>query len=192
MPRFIVVICAGIVATGLLVGFARVMEAAAPRSVPQAPLLALTETVEVRPTETPPPTTPPGTPPPTTPPGTPPPTTPPGTPPPTTPPGTPPPTVPPGTPPPQHQDGPAGDAAAGDAAGDAATDGPAGDAATGNASAGAAAADGYTGFCRYANTDADRACSCHASRHRCICCRWSAADACTDSAACDCWRIAGS
>jgi len=100
MPRFIVVICAGIVATGLLVGFARVMEAAAPRSVPQAPLLALTETVEVRPTDTPPPTVPPGTPPPTTPPGTPPPTTPPGTPPPTTPPGTPPPETPPETPPP--------------------------------------------------------------------------------------------
>jgi len=100
MPRFIVVICAGIVATGLLVGFARVMEAAAPRSVPQAPLLALTETVEVRPTDTPPPTVPPGTPPPTVPPGTPPPTVPPGTPPPTVPPGTPPPTVPPGTPPP--------------------------------------------------------------------------------------------
>jgi hypothetical protein len=100
MPRLIVVICAGIVATGLLAGFTRVMEAARPRSVPQAPLLALTETVEVRPTDTPPPTTPPGTPPPTTPPGTPPPTTPPGTPPPTTPPGTPPPTTPPGTPPP--------------------------------------------------------------------------------------------
>ena len=100
MPRLIVVICAGIVATGLLVGFARAMEAAAPRSAPQAPLLALTETVEVRPTDTPPPPPPPGTPPPTTPPGTPPPTTPPGTPPPTTPPGTPPPTTPPGTPPP--------------------------------------------------------------------------------------------
>ena len=85
MPRLIVVICAGIVATGLLAGFTRVMEAARPRSVPQAPLLALTETVEVRPTDTPPPTTPPGTPPPTTPPGTPPPGTP-GTPPPGTPP----------------------------------------------------------------------------------------------------------
>jgi hypothetical protein len=100
MPRLIVVICAGIVATGLLVGFARAMEAAAPRSAPQAPLLALTETVEVRPTETPPPTTPPETPPPTTPPETPPPTTPPETPPPTTPPETPPPTTPPETPPP--------------------------------------------------------------------------------------------
>ncbi len=76
MPRLIVVICAGIVATGLLAGFTRVMEAARPRSVPQAPLLALTETVEVRPTDTPPPTTPPGTPPPTTPPETPPPGTP--------------------------------------------------------------------------------------------------------------------
>ncbi|WP_448541574.1 hypothetical protein [Roseiflexus sp.] len=85
MPRLIVVICAGIVATGLLAGFTRVMEAARPRSVPQAPLLALTETVEVRPTDTPPPTTPPGTPPPTTPPETPPPTTPPETPPPGTP-----------------------------------------------------------------------------------------------------------
>jgi len=85
MPRLIVVICAGIVATGLLVGFARAMDAAAPRSAPQAPLLALTETVEVRPTETPPPTTPPETPPPTTPPETPPPTTPPTTPPPGTP-----------------------------------------------------------------------------------------------------------
>jgi hypothetical protein len=101
MPRLIVVICAGIVATGLLAGFTRVMETARPRSVPQAPLLALTETVEVRPTDTPPPTTPPGTPPPTTPPETPPPTTPPETPPPTTPPGTPPPTTPPGTPPPE-------------------------------------------------------------------------------------------
>jgi outer membrane biosynthesis protein TonB len=100
MPRLIVVICAGIVATGLLVGFARAMDAAAPRSAPQAPLLALTETVEVRPTETPPPTTPPETPPPTTPPETPPPTTPPETPPPTTPPETPPPTTPPETPPP--------------------------------------------------------------------------------------------
>lgn len=76
MPRLIVVICAGIVATGLLAGFTRVMETARPRSVPQAPLLALTETVEVRPTDTLPPTTPPGTPPPGTP-GTPPPGTPP-------------------------------------------------------------------------------------------------------------------
>ncbi len=54
MPRLIVVICAGIVATGLLAGFTSVMEAARLRSVPQAPLLALTETVEVRPTDTPP------------------------------------------------------------------------------------------------------------------------------------------
>jgi len=100
MPRLIVVICAGIVATGLLAGFTRVMEAARPRSVPQAPLLALTETVEVRPTDTPPPTTPPGTPPPTTPPETPPPTVPPETPPPETPPETPPPETPPETPPP--------------------------------------------------------------------------------------------
>ncbi|MBO9335667.1 MAG: hypothetical protein J7455_13295 [Roseiflexus sp.] len=69
MPRLIVVICAGIVATGLLAGFTSVMEAARLRSVPQAPLLALTETVEVRPTDTPPPT-PPGTPLPETPPPT--------------------------------------------------------------------------------------------------------------------------
>ncbi len=93
MPRFAITICASIVAAGLLAGFAQVMEAAAPRTVPQAPLLALTETVEARPTETPIPTnTPPPTTPPTTPPETPPPTTPPETPPPTTPPETPPPT----------------------------------------------------------------------------------------------------
>ncbi|MGQ9895179.1 MAG: hypothetical protein ACUVSY_15385, partial [Roseiflexus sp.] len=69
MPRFIVVICASIVAIGLLTGLTRVMAAAAPRSVPQAPLLALTETVEARPTDTPLPTET-STPPPTTPPET--------------------------------------------------------------------------------------------------------------------------
>ncbi len=94
MPRFAITICAGVVAAGLLAGFAQAMEAAAPRAIPQAPLLALTETVEARPTETPIPT---NTPPPTE---TPPPTTPPETPPPTTPPETPPPTTPPETPPP--------------------------------------------------------------------------------------------